>query len=249
MPQSTSGLVGVVVAAAILVSAAPAAWQTGSKPKLSEALRAAIDKEGADAAERRFAEVYPATKDAYELDAGGITELMMEYTQRGDQKAAQAVLNIFMKATEAVHLGGVPPSSPPENAAPPRSAKPVDRGPKRKDLARFFGVYGNPGGQHGRTSPHNFFVNESCDGYLQLGALWGDVAPWIMRAEGDTVFVQMSLSEYDRVALRLEFEVGPDGRATAVRHNIDWRKDNPLIRLGDLPAEYVDLSWCPEELR
>ena len=247
--ESTSRLVGVVVAAAMLVSAAPAAWQTASKPKLSEAVRAAIDREGAEAAERRFAEVYPAKKDAFELDAGGMAELMMEYTQRGDQKAAQAVMNIFMKATEAVHLGDVAPSSTPENAAPARSAEPVEKGPKRKDLARFFGVYGDPGEQHGRTAPHNFFVNESCDGNLQLGGLWGDAAPWIMRSESDTVFVQMRLSEFDRVALRLEFQIGPDGRATAAIHNIHWRKDNPLIRLGDLPAGYEDLAWCPEELR
>lgn len=248
MYQPTCRLAGVVIAVVLLISA-PAAWQTASKPRLSEAVRAAIDTEGAEAAERRFAEIYPAKKDAYEVDAGGMSELMMEYAQRGDRKASQAVMNIFMKATEASYLGDVPPAPAAATAASSRPAGPVDTGPKRKDLGRFFGVYGNPDRQHDRITPHNFYVNQSCDGYLRLGGLYGGTGGWIMRSESDTVFVQMHVSEFDPVPLRLEFVVGPDGRATAFRHNFYWRKDNPLTRLDDLAPEFADLSWCPEELR
>ena len=244
MLHLSSRLLGVAVAAAMLASAAAAARQTTSKPKLSEAVRAAIEKEGPDAAVRRFEAIYPGGKDAYELDTSAVTELMMAYAQRGDQKTSQAVMRIFMMASEAVYVPSTP--KPP---APARAAEPVNTGPKRKDLARFFGVFGNPGLQKGRIAPHNLFVNVSCDGYLHLGGLSGGTGGWIMRSESDTVFVQMHVAESDPVALRLEFQVGPDGRATAFLHNFYWRKDNPLTRLGDLPAGFEDLTWCPEELR
>lgn len=47
------------------------------------------------------------------------------------------------------------------------------------------GVYGNPSRPSGRAG-RKFFVSETCGGQLAVGAMWGDVAPWILtRVSGD----------------------------------------------------------------
>lgn len=112
-----------------------------------------------------------------------------------------------------------------------------DPGPSRNDLARFHGVYGDPTQQ--KRTPKNFFVFETCDGRLQFGAMWGDVAPWIMKSVDDKIFVQAKLQPGEEKALRLEFEVDEDGQVKALGHSLDWR-ESPLIRLGDLPNYFTE---------
>lgn len=112
-----------------------------------------------------------------------------------------------------------------------------DLGPPRKDLSRFHGVYGDPAQQ--KQIPKNFFVFETCDGHLQFGAIWGDVAPWIMKSVDDKIFVQARLQAGEEKPLRLEFEVDEDGQAKGVVHSLDWR-ESPLVRLGDLPSYFTE---------
>lgn len=141
---------------------------------------------------------------------------------------------------------GVPITDPDEaRGSLARSREAAGRDPGRANLARFHGVYGNPDGQNDRTAPRNFFVAESCDGSLEFGAMWGDVAPWTLRSESATVFVQARAPKHEAVALRLEFAIGADRRASSVTHNLEWRTDNPLIRLSDLPAAFAERE-CPQ---
>lgn len=112
-----------------------------------------------------------------------------------------------------------------------------DLGPSRKDLARFHGVYGDPAQQE--RTPKNFFVYEMCDGHLQFGAMWGDVAPWVMKSVDDKIFVQARLQPGEEKALRLEFQVDSDGKVQAVAHSLDWR-ESPLVRLGELPNYFTE---------
>ena len=54
-----------------------------------------------------------------------------------------------------------------------------------KDLERFTGLYSDP---EESNENRKLWVMVSCDGQLVSGALWGDVAPWWMKSEGDNVF-------------------------------------------------------------
>jgi hypothetical protein len=113
-----------------------------------------------------------------------------------------------------------------------------DRGPSRKDLARFYGVYGVPEEQDGMAQ--NFFVYETCDGHLLFGGMWGDVAPWVFRSDSDTAFEAIPGGGIGKG--RLEFQVGWNGKAHAVAHTLEWKK-SPLVRLRDLP-DYIIEREC-----
>lgn len=118
----------------------------------------------------------------------------------------------------------------------PKKKRPAPRALVRKDLARFHGVYGDPTQQQ---QPRNFFIYETCDGRLQFGAMWGDVAPWIMKPVDDNVFVQERLQPGDEKPVRIEFEVDDEGKIRSLAHTLDWRS-SPLVRLGDLPDYFKE---------
>lgn len=112
-------------------------------------------------------------------------------------------------------------------------------GAPRDDLERFFGVYGEPDGRR------NFFVAEARSqpdardpvpsGYLMIGAMWGDAAPWYMKALEETRFEQAWVGEYQPEPLTVVFELGPDGRAVALRFETLFDDRGRLERVGDLP--------------
>ncbi|HUE83433.1 MAG TPA: hypothetical protein VMM84_15065 [Pyrinomonadaceae bacterium] len=114
-----------------------------------------------------------------------------------------------------------------------------DRGPSRKDLARFYGIYGDPKDEDG--TGQRFFVYETCDGRLLFGGMWGDVAPWVFRSVSDTAFEAIPAGGIGND--RLEFQVGWNGKVHAVAHTLEWKK-SPLVRLGDLPPHLRERE-CP----
>lgn len=119
------------------------------------------------------------------------------------------------------------------------AAEHPELGTPRDDLERFHGVYGEPDGRR------NFFVaparsqpdarNPVPPGYIMIGAMWGDVAPWTMRSLAETRFEQVHVSEFQPAPLVVEFELGPDGRAVALRFETLFDDRGRLVRVGDLP--------------
>ena len=73
-------------------------------------------------------------------------------------------------------------------------------------------------------------ASEACDGYLVIGALWGDVAPWWMRSESDKVFTYSDSFNN----LRMEFVTDNTGKAIKMIHNLKFMK-TPLENVGPLP--------------
>jgi hypothetical protein len=126
--------------------------------------------------------------------------------------------------------------------APAAAAAHPELGAPRDDLGRFYGVYGEPDGRR------NFFVAEARSqpdarnpvpsGYIMIGAMWGDVAPWYMRSLAETRFEQVYVSEYQAEPLVVEFELGPDGRAVALRLETMFDDRGRLERVGDLPEAW-----------
>ena len=112
-------------------------------------------------------------------------------------------------------------------------------GEPRADLERFYGVYGDG------ESARNFFVapaemppgseRQLPDGYLMVGAMWGDVAPWYMKSLSDLRFEQQWVSSYQDAPLRVAFELGPDSSAVALTFETMFADRGRLQRIGDLP--------------
>jgi len=114
-----------------------------------------------------------------------------------------------------------------------------DRGTRRDDLERFKGRYADP---HREVEHWVFWFAETCagSGYLMSGAAWGDVAPWVLRSESETVFHQVAANP-GQEPMRFEFELGADGTPTGARMTGLYDEPTRLERLGPLGA-----GWQPE---
>lgn len=252
--QATKVRLGVAFALAvggILFPPFPLAAQ--ERPPLSEELRRAFEDGGVAAAEARYQEILENEGDAYEFDTEATIVLGTEYAQSGNMEAAQAFFAIgsqmavdaFQSSSTGVQLNAMMDSARLAEAERTGStsavvgetarSRPPDFGPPRDDLDRFFGLYRDP------TTDRDLFVVNTCDGHLLFGPVWADVAPYQMRSEGDTRFVQGWMSEFQTVAYHLDFEVGPSGAATAVTHNVtDDDSSVRWARAGDLPEEWQE---------
>lgn len=120
---------------------------------------------------------------------------------------------------------------------------PFPLGEARDDLGRFYGIYGDPDDDTGR----DFFVaparrpeyaeSQLPDGYLMVGAMWGDVAPWYMKSVTDTRFVQAWTNPGAKPVI-VEFETGAKGEAQALEFGSVLEDFGRLERLDDLPENW-----------
>jgi len=160
----------------------------------------------------------------------------MQWAQCGRETASDA-------PTDGMQAGDNGGSSAAEDETPSMSSTGDDEayplGEPRDDLDRFYGVYGD-GGDSGR----NFFVAAAArpeyaeqripPGYLMIGAMWGDVAPWHMESLSTTRFRQRWVNPGGEPVVA-EFEVDGDGNATAITFQTVFDDRGRLPRLGDLP--------------
>ncbi|HSH40603.1 MAG TPA: hypothetical protein VK973_00560 [Arenicellales bacterium] len=132
-------------------------------------------------------------------------------------------------------------SEPGEPDSEPRGEAQADvsdvLGEPRDDLARFHGVYGDGSGR-------DFFVAEAARpeyaeqqlprGYLMIGAMWGDVAPWYMQSVSETRFEQQWVNPGGEPIVA-RFEIDDDGNARALVFETVFADRGALPRTGDLP--------------
>lgn len=229
------------------------------KPLLSAEIAGVLETRGVEAAKQHFAEIYPAQKDAYEVDLKGLTNLGMSFMQGGNMEAGMAVIEMTTVVNMAMMTQAMNSQSPEmmqvhaaaekadqegraleaQNREQAKRAQQQDenrkRGESRGDLARFTGLYGDPA-DTGRT--RTIFVTVSCDGYLVTGPMWADVNPWWMRSAADTVFTYAD----SFTNLSMEF-TGGDGAYT-LKHDLQG-VTSPMERLDDLPADWPDCQERP----
>lgn len=119
-------------------------------------------------------------------------------------------------------------------------------GTPRDDLERFYGLYGNPD-----NPGRDFFVVEAKrpkfaeqapeipPGYLMIGATWGDVAPWYMKALSETSFEQQTLGDFKPPEpIVVVFEAAEGQNAVAITFETVFADRGRLKRLGDVPEEW-----------
>ena len=244
----------------IIVISAASVLSAQDRPLLSEAIKNSIDTQGIDVAKKHFTEIYNSKKDFYEIDMKGISELSSYYIKAGNYEAGSAVMEIaqpFMQDYISSKMGGISKemgdksktNQMTENQKQKKNVKNEEskeenealdyKGEARNDLERLTGLYGDP---LETDKNRRFWVMVSCDGYLVIGALWGDVAPWWMKSEGDNIFTYSD--SFNNI--RMEFTTDKNGKATKMIHNLPSLK-TPLERLGPLPEDWDPCYEQPKE--
>ena len=226
------------------------------KPLLSEAIKKEIDANGIEAAKKHFAEEYKSNKNGYKVDMKGISSLATEYSKAKNYTAAKAVMEIaspYMQHMMASYMSKDTQQMMKEEKQKKEKEKQDKKleqqkseknkiiefeGEPRTDLERFTGLYGDPSA---KDKTRRFWVAVSCDGYLVIGAMWGDVAPWWMKSESDNVFTYSDSFNN----LRMEFATDKSGKATKMIHDLKSMK-TPLERVGPLPDNMKDCIERPK---
>ena len=222
-----------------------------TKPLLSDAIRKAIDEKGIELAKKEFAEQYRSQKDFYEVDMKGISELSRKYSEAGNIQAAGVVMEIatpYMQDLITSQMNNQNNEAGQKLVEMQQNEKEkqlkeketqkdtqknesyFDQGKARTDLERFTGLYADP---EEKNENRKLWVMISCDGYLVIGALWGDASPWWMKSEGDNIFSYKD----SFTKLNINFETDSDGKAVKLNHDLSGMK-SPLKRVGPLPDDW-----------
>lgn len=253
----TSGIILLIFFFALLFTNTAEAQ---NKPLLSESIQQTIDTEGVEAAKEKFTSMDQAERGQFEVDMDGISELTNVYLEDGNMEALMAIseiTGIFMQdvVAQSMEQYGNSMDAMEEMSEQQEAEREQERiqreeerdaeqqqtildrqGEPRDDLDRFKGVYGDP---NDPESPRQLWVNVSCDGYLVIGAMWGDAAPWWMRSESENLFtLEDSFND-----IRVEFQSG--GESTGMSHNLEFI-ESPLQHLNSLPQDW---NSCIERYR
>jgi hypothetical protein len=116
-------------------------------------------------------------------------------------------------------------------------------GEPRSDLERFVGVYGDPAQQS--DTPRNLYAAPRCDGYLVVGATWGDASPWHLRSTADAAF---EAELFGGQMIHVTFQTAPDGSPRSLAHDVDGL-DSPLQYIGPVPDDWVPGGCLPPPVR
>ena len=254
MRHPSSAAARVILFLLLMSVALPSAFAQEAEPKplLSEEIRTILERDGAEAATKRFNEIFPAAKGKYELDQDGFGELAAEKMKNGDFATGQVLLEMLSRIVQeslAEMEAQMPEFSGERSLQKPAAAtkeenevmdnrSPSERlGPPRADLGRFTGMYGT---QENVDKGRTLFVAESCEGHLVVGPMWADTSPWWMKSTSDTKFE----FDWSDTSVRMAFVADPSGRATAMEHDLDFM-DSPLPRVGPLPEEWRECIKPP----
>ena len=126
----------------------------------------------------------------------------------------------------------------PAAEAEPEAVAGPDYGEAREDLERFYGLYALPD-----NPDRKLFVAPASsgnpdrpipEGYMMIGAMWGDAANWYMRSVSDTGFEQRGVPEgYQPVVV--DFMLDGSGQAEAMSMQSSFMAYDRMERTGDLP--------------
>ena len=101
----------------LMAFASRAEAQDARLPLLSEEIRTVLERDGVEAAQARFDEIFPDQKGEYEIDTQALGELAAEYVKAGDYEAGQAVARMMAEISqETMMSSGMMPADAAEAA-------------------------------------------------------------------------------------------------------------------------------------
>ena len=108
---------------------------------------------------------------------------------------------------------------------------------------RYYGVYATEAEPNrswfvaaAKRSPYAEQAPEVPPGYLSLGAMFGDVAPWHLKTLSATDFVQAHPGPGQTEPLAIRFELDAEGHAAAFTFTQGaYAPPGRFLRVGDLP--------------
>lgn len=220
----TTALLGI-----LLVSSSPARAQTTCEEQLAE-----LDERLADD---------PDLSDAELRAIQTLRDMMGRYCEQGNDEMVQQMLETLLsKWPTEEDEQDEPADARPDDEPDADEQGAFALGTPRDDLERFYGVYGDP-----NNPGRDFFVaparrnpdalQQIPEGYLMVGAMWGDVAPWYMKSVSDTRFEQQWVGDFGEQTI-VEFELGDSGQAVALRFETVFDDRGRLERLRDLPGKW-----------
>jgi hypothetical protein len=132
----------------------------------------------------------------------------------------------------------------PETSAATEEA--TDLGPPLEHPELYYGLFANP-----ETPNRQWFVAEAKrpwyaeqapevpPGHLALGAMFGDVEPWYLKALSGTEFEQARVPDQQAEPVAVRFELDDDGKAIAMTFTDEQTSsEGRLERVGDLPDDW-----------
>ena len=168
------------------------------------------------------------------------------FCQSGNEMLAQQYLNALEQEFPTDTDGGAVEAEASteiesEVTPAPEVASGPDYGEARDDLGRFYGLYALPDG-----SGRKMFVAPATsnnpdrpipEGYIMIGAMWGDAGNWYMKSVSDTGFRQRGVPEgYEPVIV--EFTVDGSGQANAMSVQSSFMSYDRMERVSDLPEDW-----------
>lgn len=122
-----------------------------------------------------------------------------------------------------------------EAREPVERPSPVDTSEYEPQYARYHGVY-QSSGREGRS----FFVTETCDGgRLAMGAMWGDVAPWVFEEVSEGEFRAPPISPGGS-GMRVRIETDGGGAQVLTILSDGWEEYGTLTLSEELPERWDD---------
>ncbi|WP_165793835.1 hypothetical protein [Hyphococcus luteus] len=169
-------------------------------------------------------------------------DMAAELCDQGNEAMAQQLLaGLLDRAEDQATINKVDKekaAQAADNNAPPED---YALGEPRGDLDRFYGLYALPDSDN-----RKLFVAPADngnpdrpipDGYLMVGAMWGDVAPWYMKSLADMRFEQQWVNSGGQ-PVRVEFQTGADGQAVSMSISSRYMNYDRMERVGALPEKW-----------
>lgn len=182
----------------------------------------------------------------YQLDRLSISIFVASVVIAGCGASNEAASTSPAAAESAIATDEATPETATTNRSPGASTADPILGEPLADPTRYYGIYANS-----ETPKRRWFVTEARrppeaeqapevpPGYLAVGAMFGDVAPWNMKTLSTTEFEQAWKSDFQPEAVSVEFELGSDGGAVAMSFtNQQNLSEGRLERQGDLPEDW-----------
>lgn len=178
--------------------------------------------------------------------AGGTTTMAMEVRElrvnEGPPEDMEAAAEREARMAEARERRAAEPGEEArrERRTPVERPSQVDPSEYEPQFPQYHGVY-----KSSERENRSFFVSETCEGSLAMGAMWGDVSPWVFEQVSESEFHAPPISP-GAPDMRVRFETGPGGARILTILSEGWEDYGTLTLSEALPERW---GHCMQQRR